>query len=89
MGMWLYDDMPEMKDFQILRQEIKRLEKEYLDLRTLLRDAEANLRSDSDNEYLRAKVKYLNKRIKDIEEKSPRLADDHPLEISLIGPPHG
>jgi polyhydroxyalkanoate synthesis regulator phasin len=89
MGMWLYDDMPEMKDFQILRQEIKRLEKEYLDLRTLLRDAEANLRSDSDNEYLRAKVKYLNKRIKDIEEKSPRLADDHPLEISLFGPPHG
>ena len=89
MGMWLYEDMPEMKDFQILRQEIKRLEKEYLDLRTLLRDAEANLRSDSDNEYLRAKVKYLNKRIKDIEEKSPRLADDHPLEISLFGPPHG
>ena len=89
MGMWLYDDMPEMKDFQILRQEIKRLEKEYLDLRTLLRDAEANLRSDSDNEYLRAKVKYLNKRIKDLEKKGPRLADDHPLEISLFAPPHG
>lgn len=89
MGMWLYDDMPEMKDFQILRQEIKRLEKEYLDLRTLLRDAESNLRSDSDNEYLRAKVNYLKKRIKDIEEKGPRLADDHPLEISLFGPPHG
>ena len=89
MGMWLYDDMPEMKDFQALRQEMKRLEKEYLDLRTLLRDAEAGLRFDSDNEYLRAKVKYLNKRIKDIEKKSPRLADDHPLEISLFGPPHG
>jgi hypothetical protein len=89
MGMWLYDDIPEMKDFQALRLEIKRLEKEYLELRTLLRDAEAGLRSDSDNEYLRAKVKYLNKRIKDIEKKGPRLADDHPLEISLFGPPHG
>ena len=89
MGMWLYDDIPEMKDFQALRLEIKRLEKEYLELRTLLRDAEAGLRSDSDNEYLRAKVKYLNKRIKDIEKKGPRLADAHPLEISLFGPPHG
>jgi len=89
MGMWLYDDIPEMKDFQALRLEIKRLEKEYLELRTLLRDAEAGLRSDSDNEYLRAKVKYLNKRIKDIEKKGPRLADAHPLGISLFGPPHG
>ena len=89
MGMWLYDDMPEMKDFQALRQAIKRLEKEYLDLRTLLRDAEAGLRSDPDNEYLQAKVNYLNKRIKYIEKKGPRLADDHPLEIALFGPPHG
>lgn len=89
MGMWLYDDVREMKDFQILRREIKRLEKEYLDLRTQLRDTEADLRSDPDNEYLKAKVKYLNKRQKDIEKKGPRLADDHPLEISLFGPPHG
>jgi phage-related minor tail protein len=89
MGMWLYDDMQEMEDFQSLRREIKRLEKEYLDLRTLLRDAEAGLRSDSDNEHLRAKVKYLNKRIKDIEKKGPRLASDHPLEIALFSPPHG
>jgi phage-related minor tail protein len=89
MGMWLYDDIQEMQDFQALRHEIKRLEKEYLDLRTLLRDAEEGLRSDSANEYLRAKVKYLNKRIKDIEKKGPRLAADHPLEISLFAPPHG
>jgi phage-related minor tail protein len=89
MGMWLYDDMQEMEDFQSLRREMKRLEKEYLDLRTLLRDAEAGLRSDSDNEYLKAKVKYLNKRIKDIEKKGPRLASDHPLEIALFAPPHG
>ncbi|MEJ2657886.1 MAG: hypothetical protein P8012_11940 [Desulfobacterales bacterium] len=89
MSMWLYDDVQEMKDFQILRREIKRLEKEYLDLRMQLRDTEASLRADPDNEYLRAKVKYLNKRIRDIEKKGPRLADDHPLEISLFGPPHG
>jgi hypothetical protein len=89
MGMWLYDDVQEMQDFQALRREIKRLEKEYLDLRILLRDTEAGLRSDPDNEYLWAKVKYLDKRIKDIEKKGPRLAADHPLEISLFAPPHG
>jgi polyhydroxyalkanoate synthesis regulator phasin len=89
MGMWLYDDIQEMKDFQALRHDIKRLEKEYLDLRIQLRDAEAGLRSDSDDEYLKAKVKYLNKRIKDLERKGPRLAADHPLEIALFAPPHG
>jgi len=89
MGMWLYDDCKEMKDFQHWRDEIKRLEKEYLDLRTQLRDTEADLRSDPTDEYLKAKVKYLNKRIKGIEKMGPRLAADQPLEIFLWAPPHG
>jgi len=89
MSMWLYDDAQEMEEFQLLRGEIRRLEKEYLDLRIQLRDTETVLRSDSDNEYLEAKVKYLSKRLKDIEKMGPRLASDYPLEISLFGPPHG
>jgi hypothetical protein len=89
MGMWLYDDMQEMEDFQALRKEVKRLEREYLDLRVQLRDTEVDLKADPDSEYLKAKVKYLNKRITDIEKMGPRLAADHPLEISLFGPPHG
>jgi hypothetical protein len=47
------------------------------------------LRNDPDNEYLQAKVKYLNKRLKDLERKGPQLAGDYPLEIALFGPPHG
>ena len=89
MGMWLYDDCKEMEEFQHWRGEIKRLEKEYLDLRTQLRDTEADLRSDPNDEYLKAKVKYLNKRIKGIEKMGPRLAADQPLEIFLWAPPHG
>ena len=89
MGMWLYDDCKEMQDFEALRREVKRLEKEYLDLRTQLRDTEGDLRADPDSEYLTAKVKYLTKRLKDMERKAPRLAADHPLEISLFAPPHG
>lgn len=89
MSMWLYDDCKEMQEFQTLRKEVKRLEREYLDLRIQLRDTEVDLRSDPDNEYLKAKVTYLNKRLRDIEKKGPRLAADYPLEISLFGPPHG
>jgi hypothetical protein len=89
MGMWLYDDVQEMRDFEALRREVKRLEKEYLDLRTQLRDTEVDLRADPGSEYLKAKVKYLTKRLKDMEKKAPRLAADHPLEISLFAPPHG
>jgi hypothetical protein len=89
MSMWLYDDCKEMQEFQTLRKEVKRFEREYLDLRIQLRDTEVDLRSDPDNEYLKAKVTYLNKRLRDIEKKGPRLAADYPLEISLFGPPHG
>ena len=89
MSMWLYDDVQQIQEFQILRREIMRLEKEYLDLRAQLRDTETNLRSDPNNKYLMAKVKYLNNRLNHIEKMSPRLAADYPLEISLFGPPHG
>ena len=89
MSMWLYDDLKEMQDFQILRDEVKRLEKEYLDIRIQLRDTEADLRSDPDSEYLQAKVKYLSKRLKDLEKKGPQFAAVYPLEIALFGPPHG
>ncbi len=89
MTMWFYDDARETLGYQNLRREVKRLEKEYLDLRIQLRDTEADLRADPDSEYLKAKVKYLNKRLKDIEKKGPRLAADHPLEIALFAPPHG
>jgi len=87
--MWFYDDLNEMEGFNNLREAVKRLEKEYLDLRIQLRDTEKDIRSDPASEYLRAKVKYLKKRIKDIEKKEPRLADDHPLEFVLFSAPHG
>ena len=87
--MWFHDDLNEMQDFNNLREAVKRLEKEYLDLRTQLRDTEVELRSDPDSEYLLAKVKYLKKRLKDMGKIGPRLADDHPMEFALFSAPHG
>jgi hypothetical protein len=89
MGMWLYDDAGEMEDFQVFQREVRCLEGEYLELRVLHRDAEEGLRADPGSEYLDAKVKYLSKRLRDLEKKGPRLAADHPLEIALWAPPHG
>ena len=89
MSMWLYDDARELEEFQTYQKEVRRLEREYLEIRVLLRDAEADYRGDPDSEYLAAKVKYLQKRLKDLESQAARLAADHPLEISLFAPPHG
>ena len=87
--MWLYDDVTEMEDFQNYQKEVRRIEREYLEIRILLRDAEEDYRKDPDSEYLEAKVKYLKKRLKGLESKGARLAADHPLEIALWAPPHG
>jgi hypothetical protein len=89
MGMWLYDDAREMEDFQTYQREVRGLEREYLEIRVLLRDAEEDFRVDPESEYLKAKVKYLKKRLADLESQGPRLAADHPLEIALWAPPHG
>jgi len=89
MSMWMYDDILEEQGFHNLREEVKTLEKEYLDLRVQLRDTETKLGLDPNDEYLKAKVKYLSKRVKHIEGKGPRLAADYPLEMSLFGAPHG
>jgi hypothetical protein len=89
MSMWLYDEMGEMEDFRLYQKEVRRVEREYLEIRILLRDAEEDLRADPESEYLQAKVKYLQKRLKDLEGLAARLAADHPLEIALFAPPHG
>ena len=89
MVMWFYDEAGEMKDFQDLRKDIRRLEKEYLEIRILLRDSDEALRADPGSEYLQAKVKYLKKRLKDLGKLAPRLSSDVPLEIALWGTPHG
>jgi len=89
MSMWLYDELREMEDFQLYQKEVRRLEREYLEIRILLRDAEQDYGKDPDSEYLKAKVDYLRKRLKGLESHEARLAADHPLEISLFAPPHG
>lgn len=89
MSMWFFDDAREMAEYQAVRQESRRLEREYLEVRTVLQEAEAGLRENPEDEFLQARVRYYRKRVSDLEAKNPRLMEDCPLEVSLFLPPHG
>jgi chromosome segregation ATPase len=84
--MWFYDDQSE--DYKTFRKEAQALEKEHLELRQLLQEAEKNLQAEPENENFQAKVRYLTKRIKGLEEKAPWLASGLLLEYALWGVPH-
>ena len=63
------------------RNRVQHLEREYLDLRILLRDTEADLRSDPQNKSLKEQVDYLKSRIKDLESRYPWISTGRPSEI--------
>jgi hypothetical protein len=68
---WIYD----------YRRRIQYLEREYLDLRVRLRNAEAGLRSDTENRELQAQIEYLKSRLKDLESRYPWISTGRPSEI--------
>lgn len=84
--MWFFDEIPE--EYRAFRREAQALEREYLELRVLLRDTQAALRSEADDENLKAKERYLCKRLAELEQKAPYLAEDILKEFALYGVPH-
>ena len=66
------------------RRKVQYLEREYLDLRIRLRDAEADLRLDSQNQELKAQVEYLKSRLNDLESRYPWITSGRPSEILFI-----
>ena len=64
------------------RRSIRHLEREYLDLRIRLRDAETELRSDSKSRELKAKIDYLKGRMKDLEDRYPWISSGRPSEVA-------
>lgn len=89
MSMWFFDDFPNLADYQALRKEMRALEREYLEVRQLLAQAEEALRENPGEVYLTARVAYYTKRRRGLEALAPRLADEYPLEVALFLPPHG
>ena len=65
------------------RRSVQHIEREYLDLRIRLRDAEADLRSDSQNRELKAQVDYLKGRLKDLESRHLWISTGRSSEIAF------
>ena len=88
-AMWFYDDPPE--GFKSFRQEALALEKAHLETRVALRDVEAALRADPDNEDLKTRLAELRKHLKELDRQAPWIssAADMPMELALWGVPHG
>ncbi len=89
MSMWFFDDAADQSDYQALRREVRDLEREYLEIRVLLQQAEEALRKSPQDAYLKARVDYYTRRRRGLEAKNPRFAADWPLEVTLFTPPHG
>ncbi len=62
-------------------KSVQYIEREYLDLRVRLRDAEVDLRSDLQNQELKSRVDYLKSRLKDLESRHPWISKGRPSEI--------
>ncbi|HZD00663.1 MAG TPA: hypothetical protein VFA46_10885 [Actinomycetes bacterium] len=86
---FFYDDDQGWAEWVEFRREAHRVEQQHLDLRTVLRDAEAALRADPEREELRAQVDELKARLADLERQSPWLTLPHPVEVLLWGVSHG
>jgi hypothetical protein len=63
------------------RRSVQHLEREYLDLRVRLRDAEAALRSDPHSQELESQVGYFKSRLQDLESRYSWIATGSPSEI--------
>ena len=64
-------------------KEHRHVEREYLELRTLLRDAEAALRAQPEDEEIHVRVFYLKRRLEDLEAEYPWIASGNPPEIAF------
>lgn len=76
----------QMERLSSFHREYRHVEREYLELRTLLRDAEAALRADPENETLRMRVFYVSRRLSETEERCPWIASGSAPEIALWTP---
>ena len=69
MSMYFLDDTEDWPEYKIIKNDIHRLEKEHLEFRKELKDAESALRFDIMNEELKAKVDRLKEKLEEIEKR--------------------
>ncbi|UCG11103.1 MAG: hypothetical protein JSU72_11095 [Deltaproteobacteria bacterium] len=70
------------------RKEVQHVEREYLELRVLLRDAEAALRADPEDGKMRVRVNHFRRRLEDLERRHTWISSDKAREM-FWSPPAG
>ncbi len=76
MSMYFYDETDDWPEYQIIKDDIRRLEKEHLEIRKELHEVESVFGSHPEDKELKAKADGLKKKLKEIEirlEKSSNL----------------
>jgi hypothetical protein len=69
MSMYFYDETDDWPEYAIAKDDIHRLENEYLESRKLLQAAESAYKSDPANDNLKTRVDELKIKVKDIEKQ--------------------
>jgi len=69
MSMYFYDETDEWPEYQIIKDEIHRLEKEHVEIRKKLQKTESAFGPEASDTALNAKVHGLKKKMKEIEKK--------------------
>jgi len=69
MSMYFYDETDDWPEYKIIKDDIRRLEKAYLETRKELLETESAFRSNPLNKDLKIKVDELKKKLKKIEKK--------------------
>jgi len=69
MSMYFYDETDDWPEYKIIRDDIRRLEKNHVEIRKKLLETESALGSNPLNKDLKVEVDELKKKLKKIEKK--------------------
>jgi predicted nucleic acid-binding Zn-ribbon protein len=69
MSMYFYDETDDWPEYQTIKDDIHRLEKEHVEIRKKIQEAESASGPEDSDTALHAKVLGLKKKMKEIEQK--------------------
>lgn len=69
MSMYFYDETDDWPEYQIVKDEVHRLEKEHLEISKKLRNTESLFELHPEDKDMEATVDSLKKQLKEVEEK--------------------
>jgi predicted nuclease with TOPRIM domain len=75
MSMYFYDETDDWPEYQIIKDDIHRLEKEHNQIQRELHKVESSFASNPENKALKDKLDGLKKRLKEVENRLEKSSD--------------